>query len=93
MTKSASLTVTLPGEMADLVRAKVASGEFATETDVVERGLKVLVEQDLAIDRWLHEQVAPAYDAYKADPSSAQSLDDVFARLEKEMRNDEGGVR
>ena len=37
-----------------------------------------------AIESWLHEQVGPAYDALKADPSRAVTADQVRARLAAE---------
>jgi antitoxin ParD1/3/4 len=38
-------------------------------------------ERDAAIERWLREEVAPTYDAVKADPSSVLSLQQVAAEL------------
>jgi Arc/MetJ-type ribon-helix-helix transcriptional regulator len=93
MSKSASLTITLPSDMADLVRAKVASGAFASEVDVVEEGLRTLAERDLETERWLRADVAPVYDAYKADPAVARSLDDAFADLDAFMAKTEGQAR
>ena len=40
--------------------------------------------RDRALENWLVGQVAPAYDALKADPSSALSIDEVRARLAAE---------
>lgn len=93
MSKSASLTITLPHDMAELVRAKVASGAFASEIDVVEEGLRTLAERDQGIERWLRGDVAPEYDAYKADPAAARSLDDAFADLDAFMARTEGLAR
>ncbi|NBB48800.1 type II toxin-antitoxin system ParD family antitoxin [Rhizobium sp. CRIBSB] len=93
MSKSASLTITLPDDMADLVRAKVASGEFGNEIDVVAEGLRALVEKDLEAERWLRDDVAPVYDAYKADPAVTRSLDDAFADLDAFMARTEGLAR
>jgi antitoxin ParD1/3/4 len=93
MSKSASLTITLPSDMADLVRAKVASGAFASEVDVVEEGLRTLAERDLETERWLRDDVAPVYDAYKADPAVARSLDQAFDDLDAFMAKTEGLAR
>jgi len=67
--------------MADLVRAKVATGEYATESEVIREGLRTLLARDRAVEGWLREQVAPAHDALKADPSRAVAADDVRATL------------
>jgi putative addiction module CopG family antidote len=75
------LSITLPNEMANAVRAKVASGEYATESEVIRDGLRVLLARDQAIERWLRDEVGAAYDALKAAPSRAVSAAEVRARL------------
>ncbi len=40
--------------------------------------------RDRAVERWLHKQVGPAYDALKADPSRAITPQRVRARLTAE---------
>jgi len=75
------LSITLPNEMADAVRAKVASGEYATESEVIRDGLRALLARDQAIERWLRDEVGAAYDALKAAPSRAVSAAQVRARL------------
>jgi len=84
MRSTQQLSITLPNEMAELVRAKVATGEYATESEVIRDGLRTLLARDRAVEAWLREQVAPAYDALKADPSRAVSVDNVRARLSAE---------
>jgi putative addiction module CopG family antidote len=42
-------SITLPNDMADAVRAKVASGEYATESEVIRDGLRALLARDQAI--------------------------------------------
>ncbi len=89
MRTTQSLSITLPIDMAEMVKAKVASGEYATESEVIRDGLRTLAARDAAVERWLNEDVAKAYDAYKADPSSASPLDDVMKRLNAKMANPE----
>lgn len=67
--------------MAEQVRAKVAAGEYATESEVIRDGLRTLLARDQAVENWLRDHVAPAYDAMKADPSRAVSVVDVRATL------------
>jgi antitoxin ParD1/3/4 len=69
MRTTRSLSVTLPNDMADMVRRKVESGEYASESEVIRDGLRALQQRDAAMERWLREEVAPAYDATMADPS------------------------
>jgi antitoxin ParD1/3/4 len=84
MRSTQQLSITLPNEMADLIRAKVAAGEYATESEVIRDGLRTLLARDRAVEGWLREQVAPAYDALKTDPSRAVSVDTVRTRLSAE---------
>lgn len=66
--------ITLPVEMADAVKAKLATGEYATESEVIRDGLRVLLAREKIVDEWLRDHVALAYDAVKADPSRAVSI-------------------
>jgi putative addiction module CopG family antidote len=86
MRSTQQLSITLPIEMAEQVRAKVAAGEYATESEVIRDGLRTLLARDRAIESWLRDQVAPAYDALKADPSRAVSIADVRATLAAEHK-------
>lgn len=68
MRTTRSLSVTLPNDMADMVRRKVESGEYASESEVVRDGLRALQQRDAAIERWLREEVVPTYDAAISQP-------------------------
>ncbi|HUB00467.1 MAG TPA: type II toxin-antitoxin system ParD family antitoxin [Terracidiphilus sp.] len=81
MRTTQQFSITLPHEMAELVRAKVESGEYASESEVIRDGLRALQLHERALESWLREQVAPVYDAMKADPSRAVSVDKVRASL------------
>lgn len=81
MRTTRQMSVTLPHEMADMVRAKVASGEYASESEVIREGLRALGARDRAVEAWLRNQVASAYDRLLADPASALSADEIRARL------------
>ena len=86
MRTTQQFSITLPNEMADVVKRKVAAGEYATESEVIRDGLRVLMARDRAVENWLNEQVGPAYDALKADPSRAVSVDHVRAMLAAEHK-------
>jgi antitoxin ParD1/3/4 len=83
-------SITLPNEMADAVRAKVASGEYATESEVIRDGLRVLLARDQAVDAWLRTEVAAAYDALRAAPGRAVSAAKVRERLAAAQRRVSG---
>ena len=84
MRTTQQLSITLPNEMADVVKAKVRSGAYATESEVIRDGLRALLARDRAVENWLQDQVGPAYDALKADPSRAVTADQVRSRLAAE---------
>ena len=84
MRTTQQMSITLPNEMADAIRTKVRAGEYATESEVIREGLRALLNRDRAIENWLQNQVVEAYDALKADPSRAVTIDQVRARLAKE---------
>lgn len=86
MRTTQQLSITLPTDMAEAIKAKVASGEYATESEVIRDGLRVLMARDRAMEHWLRDQVAPAYDALKADSSRAISAKQVRARLAAEHK-------
>lgn len=83
MRKTQQMSITLPIEMASAVKAKVGSGQYATESEVIRDGLRVLLARDRAVEQWLRDEVVPAYDELQADPSSAVSIEDVRAALAK----------
>lgn len=84
MRTTQQLSITLPNDMADVVKIKVRSGEYASESEVIRDGLRALLARDRAVEGWLHTQVGPAYDAIQADPSRAVTLSQVRERLAAE---------
>jgi antitoxin ParD1/3/4 len=86
MRTTQQFSITLPNEMAEAVKSKVATGEYATESDVIRDGLRALLARDRAVETWLHEQVGPAYDALKADPARAVTIDEVRASIAAEHK-------
>lgn len=74
-------SITLPNEMAEMVRAKVAAGEYATESEVLRDGLRTLAARDKAVEAWLRNEVVPAAAALDADPRRALSSVQLRAQL------------
>jgi antitoxin ParD1/3/4 len=75
------MSITLPVEMADAVRERVRSGQYASESEVVRDGLRTLMARDQAVEAWLQGQVASAYDAVQANPEDVIGAADVRAHL------------
>ena len=81
MRTTQQFSITLPNEMANIIKAKVANGEYATESEVIRDGLRALMARDRAVESWLHQEVGPVFDALKANPERAIPVDQVRARL------------
>jgi hypothetical protein len=82
MRTTQSLSITLPHEMAQMVKAKVTSGEYATESEVIRDGLRSLAARDAAVEKWLREEVAPTYDRVMADiEGTTVPADEVFSGI------------
>ena len=77
MRSTQQMSITLPLEMAALVKAKVTSGEYASESEVIRDGLRALMARDRAMEDWLRDQVIPAATALDADPGRALSTEQV----------------
>lgn len=72
-----SLTVTLPPDLAEMVDAKIASGAYASESEVLGDALRALDRDTAAHDAALRRKV----DASLADPRPSAPAEEVFARL------------
>lgn len=86
MSATQEFYITLPNEIADAVKEKIAAGEYASESELVCDGVLALLARDRDVESWLLEHVVPAYDALKADPTLAVSIDNVRARLAAEYK-------
>jgi putative addiction module CopG family antidote len=76
------LVVTIPAELAELVHRKVASGEYADESEVIRESLALLEDHEQGVERWLREEVVPVCLAMEADPSSGVSSSELLDNLE-----------
>jgi len=86
MRNTQAISVTLPHDMAAMVKAKVTSGEYATESEVIRDGLRTLQARDAALESWLRGEVAKSYDEFAADPGIGIPADEVMARLRASYR-------
>jgi antitoxin ParD1/3/4 len=86
MRTTQQFSVTLPNEMADQIKAKVASGEYASESEVIRDGLRALHARDRAMEEWLRTEVVASYDAMKLDPSRGRTVSDVRSALAAEHK-------
>jgi antitoxin ParD1/3/4 len=74
-------TFSLPPEQARYIDDLVASGVYATSSEVIRAGLRALQERDAAVGRWLRDEVAPVAIAMHADPGGAIPAEQVFEEI------------
>jgi antitoxin ParD1/3/4 len=86
MRSTKQMSITLSNEQALMVRKKVDSGDYASESEVIRDGLRALQREEDALEHWLRTEVAASYDAIKADPSRVLTSDQVLAKLEQVRR-------
>lgn len=86
MRTTRQLSITLPVKMADGVRLRVDSGDYASESEVIREGLRALDAQEQAIEHWLRTEVVAIYDELKAHPERAVPIEDVRAELARLRR-------
>ncbi|MFP9462750.1 type II toxin-antitoxin system ParD family antitoxin [Pectobacterium brasiliense] len=86
MRTTQQMSITLPNEMAAQVKARVASGEYASESEVIREGLRALIARDKAVENWLQEQVVPAWNALQRGETESLSSSDMRNRLKAEFR-------
>ncbi len=86
MRTTQALTITLPHDMLEMVKAKVACGEYATESEVIRDGLRALLARDAVLETWLREEVARSYDECEADASMGIPAEEVMQRVRAHYR-------
>ena len=75
------LSITLPAKIASEVRAKVAAGEYDSESDVFREALRTLRSREKAQEAWLNNQVAASYDSLRAKPETGIPLEVIRAGI------------
>lgn len=92
MSTTEKLSITLPTDMARMIREKVARGTYASNSEVIRDGLRMLQEADALREQKLarmREKIQESLD----DPRPAVPADEVFDRLEakyRKMAEDQG---
>lgn len=81
MNANVSLKVNLPPELAEAMRLKVEAGEYASAEEMLQAGIRSLLDRDDSLERWLREEVVAGHAEYLADPAQAVPADDVLAHL------------
>lgn len=86
MAKVVKRTFSLTEAQAKFIDGKVASGRYASGSEVVRAGLRVIEEDDAILDEWLRREVLPVIKELDKHPERARPADEVFAELQAEFR-------
>lgn len=81
MADDVQFNITLPEDLARLVRDKIESGEYADVNDVIVDGLRTLQDENLPLEAWLRDEAALGYRDYKNDPTTGLTPDEASAAL------------
>lgn len=76
-----SLTVTLPDDIVQAIEARVAAGEYASESDLVRDGLEGFLGDDAAVESWLRDEIVARCRRRASDPSPSIPVEDVMDRI------------
>lgn len=85
MRSTRPLTITLPEEMARAVKERVASGAYASDSEVIREGLRALSAQEQAVERWLATEGVARFEAYAEAPEDTLSADETHTRLREHI--------
>lgn len=81
MADAEKLSITLPGELAEMIRERVRTGDYASEGEVVREALLLWRDRKAENARKL-EDLQRRVDRSLADPEPSLEAEDVFAELE-----------
>jgi antitoxin ParD1/3/4 len=81
MRTTQQFSITLPLDMAEAVEEKVKSGAYASVSEVMRDGMRALLGQEAAIDRWLREEVVAGHAEYMDDPSKGVPASAILDRI------------
>lgn len=70
-------SVPVPDHLGRLIDEMVARGDYPDAGAVMQAAIQVLRDRDDAVEQWLRDEVAPTFDAMKADPARGIKAVDV----------------
>lgn len=96
MRTTQQFSITLPTELATLVKRKVATEGYATDSEVIRDGLRVLLARDQVVHRWLREPppvaAVSAAEVGRAKPTDAMRLERPAAVSDATLSEQEMGA-
>jgi antitoxin ParD1/3/4 len=80
-----ALTITLPPDLAEMVDLKVRSGEYASEQEVINEGLRSLATESAGLEDWINDRVLPTVDLLAENPSRAVDDAEAWRQIKAHM--------
>jgi antitoxin ParD1/3/4 len=94
MAATRTLTITVLDDVAEAVDLKIASGDFASESELFTESLRYFTraDEDVEIESeefntWLRAEVMPVLDELDKDPSKVLSAEQVKANMMRTREN------
>ncbi len=78
MQPAEKLSITLPAEMANFIRQKVASGLYGSNSEIIREAVRVLMERERRLE-WLDTAIARG--VADAEGGQVQDIDEVRTQL------------
>ena len=85
-----SLIVSLPDDLIQVIEAKVAAGEYPSDSDLVREGIETLLDVGFTLDEDPIADIRASCAEMDADPSLAISSDDILNRVRRRALGPEG---
>jgi len=80
-----AVSVSLPADIVQMLKDKISTGQYASESDVIREGLRALhaqnQAQDQVIENWLRDEVTKSINEVAASPDSVIPVEEVLIRI------------
>jgi antitoxin ParD1/3/4 len=85
-TATQEFTITLPKDVVEIVRAKVSSGQYASENEFIETAIVEAARpsHDDGLEHWIQTEGVRRCEAMDADPSRGLTFEEIKASLEQD---------
>lgn len=89
MPSDQEFNIILPNELAEQIERKVASGEYASVSEVVREGILTLLDRDASLEEWLRDEVIKSVEESRANPDSTIPADQIMERVRETAQRKE----
>jgi antitoxin ParD1/3/4 len=83
MSKVEKRTFSITTQQAEFIDRKVAEGVYASGSEIIREGLRAIKAREERIERWIVEEIIPAYEEWKANPDDVYTTEEVFDAVDR----------